>query len=182
MAVTLADDIRELRTACPDWGATEALKADLARLRTQRTPFYLTGDDLESIFRWKLSAQYGRGKRLRDTNSEAAYRIATTAAFSVDEPDDGLDLELRVGFLTTLCGVGVPVASAILALVEPERYCVIDFRGWRAVFGERRQTFGIPQYRAYLGRVREVAAELAWSPQETDLAIWELDRRRHGAA
>ena len=27
MAVTLADDIRELRTACPDWGATEALKA-----------------------------------------------------------------------------------------------------------------------------------------------------------
>lgn len=177
-----AEELMVLRTAASDWEGAEGLKSTLAGLKARRSPFYLTGVELEPVFRWKLISQYGRGKRHRDTNSDHAYRIATTAAFSVDEADSDLDLELKVGFLTALRGVGVPVASAILALVEPERYCVVDFRGWRAMFGNRREVFGIPQYKVYLAKVRELAAELGWSPQETDLAIWELDKRRNGAA
>lgn len=176
-----ADELRPLRTAASDWESAENLKSQLAALKTQRSPFWLSREELEPIFKWKLTTQYGRGKRYRDTNSDAAYRIATTAAFSVDEQDPELDLELKVGFLTALRGVGVPVASAILALVEPEKYCVIDFRGWRAVFGHRRSVFGIPQYKLYLEQARALASELGWTPQETDLAIWELDRRRNGA-
>lgn len=180
--MNLADDLRDLRSSASDWEGAEGLKQRFAELRAEREPFYLTREDMEAVFRWKLISQYGRGRTHRNTNSDEAYRIATQAAFSVNESDGDKDLELKVGFLTALRGVGVPVASAILALVEPDRYCVVDFRGWRAVFDQKREVFGIPQYKLYLARVREIAAELGWSPQETDLAIWELDKRRSGAA
>ncbi len=73
--------------------------------------------------------------------------------------------------------------GADLALTDPQRYCVIDFRGWRSVFGEAREgkAFLIPDYLRYRTEVAKVAAELDWSVQEADLAIWEYDRRR-GAA
>jgi len=45
---------------------------------------------------------------------------------------------VRLGLLVALSGVGVPVASAALALTEPQQCCVVDFRGWRAVFEEKR--------------------------------------------
>lgn len=77
-------------------------------------------------------------------------------------------------------GVGVPVASAVLALVFPEKYAVIDFRGWRQVFGEERTTFSVSDYRRYLREIRRLALELEWCVQEVDLAIWEYDRINGG--
>lgn len=172
-----AEDLRGLKTAAPDYDKTEQLKRAFHLLRETRVPFYLEASEIEWIFKWKLVDQYGRGVKLRSTNSDAAYRIATRAAFEIHEADFDYEIELRFGFLTALRGVGVPVASAILALVDPSKYCVIDFRGWRVLFGEQRDSFGIGQYKRYLGRVRELSVELGWSPQETDLAIWEFDRR-----
>ncbi len=37
-----AEDVRDLRTASPDYAATEALKGELAKRRLQRVPFFLT--------------------------------------------------------------------------------------------------------------------------------------------
>jgi hypothetical protein len=71
----------------------------------------------------------------------------------------------------------VPVASAILALTEPERNCVIDFRGWRAVFNDERREFDTPAYILYLTKIRNLAQELGWPVQEADLAVWEYDLR-----
>jgi hypothetical protein len=113
-------------------------------------------------------------------NTDAQYRKATRSAFAIaDATDPDRETKLRVATLTELSGVGIGVASAILALVDPERYCVIDFRGWRAVFGEMRRTFSTRDYNRYLAEVRRFAGILAWTPQETDLAIWEYDRRKH---
>ena len=172
-----SEDLLDLKTAAPDYDETERLKREFRLLRETRFPFFLDAAELEPIFKWKLGSQYKRGLWQRSTNSNSAYRIATRATFEVQEEDFDYEIELRFGFLTSLRGVGIPVASAILALVEPSKYCVIDFRGWRLVFGERRDSFGIGHYKRYLGRVRELSIDLGWSPQETDLAIWELDRR-----
>lgn len=84
---------------------------------------------------------------------------------------------MRVGILCALRGVGVPVASAVLALAFPDEYAVIDFRGWRQVFGEDRRQFGVGDYKRYLGEVRRLARELEWPVQEVDLAIWHYDTR-----
>lgn len=73
--------------------------------------------------------------------------------------------------------VSVPVASAILALVFPEKYAVIDFRVWRQVFDEERTTFSVSDYKRYLHEIQRLAHELGWQVQEVDFAIWEYDRR-----
>jgi hypothetical protein len=176
--VIQAADIEKLRKEAIDYQETEQLKADLQRLRKEREPFYLTGRDLDPIFEWKLRGQFSRNKKRREENSDRIYEIITRAAFSIREDDWKLEAELRVAVLTVLHGVGVPVASAILALADPDRYCVVDFRGWRAVFGEERSGFDIPSYIRYLSKIRQLAQELGWSVQETDLAVWEYDRRQ----
>ena len=135
----IATDIAPLRTAADDYEATERVKATLRQLRENRRPFYLTGQDLEPIFRWKLRQQYGRQLSLRATNTDDAYRVVTRAAFEVCAEDQDYELAIRVGILISLRAVHVPVASALLTLAAPDRYCVIDCRGWRAS-GVHRQT------------------------------------------
>jgi hypothetical protein len=175
-----AADLRPFRTTADDYQETEDLKKQLRDLRSQRNPFYLTKADLDRIFRWKLRTQYGRNQRHRDTNTDSAYRAVTQAALSITETDLDYEAEVRTGVLTSLRGVGVPVASAILALTDPGHYCVVDFRGWRAVFGEERRTFDIPAYIHYLQEVRKLADDLGWPIQETDLAIWAYDMKTNG--
>lgn len=70
----------------------------------------------------------------------------------------------------------MPVASAVLALVFPEKYAVIDVRVWRQIFGEEKTTFTLADYQRYLPEVKRLASELGWTVQEVDLAIWDYDR------
>lgn len=154
------------------------MKEKFQRLRRQREPFYLTASEFDEILRWKLRGQYARLRSRRETD-DRVIREVTQAAFRIVHPDREYQLELRMGILCSLRGVGVPVASAVLALVFPEEYAVIDYRVWRQVFGELKSSFRISDYKRYLHRVSELAKELGWSVQEVDLAIWEYDRR-HG--
>jgi len=137
---------------------------------------YLTLDEFDRVLQWKLRGQYGRQRERRKANTDDVIRVVTGAALSIEHPDKDYEIELRFGILCTLRGVGVPVASAILALVFPERYAVIDFRGWRQVFGEERTAFSVSDYKRYLREIQNLAQELEWPVQEVDLAIWEYDR------
>lgn len=181
--VATPKELRALRTASPDFEGTKRLKQRIQLLYTARHPFFLAQPEIDDIFRWKLGSQYGRVRARLRANTDAAYRVATQACFSYHEPDAwGRELELRVRFLMAVPGVGLGIASAILALVEPNRYCVIDFRGWRSVFDETRTSFTVVHYIMYLERVKALAKMLSWEPQEVDLALWEYDRRRKGRA
>lgn len=165
------------RTSGDDYDRTEYLKGQFAKLRQERVPLYLTLDEFDKILRWELRGQYGRQRESRNVNTDGVIRTVTMAALSLPHPvDDDYETELRVGVLCALRGVGVPVASAILALVFPEKYAVIDFRGWRQVFGEEKTTFSVSDYKRYLREVRRLALELGWSVQEVELAIWKYDR------
>ncbi|GIV86755.1 MAG: hypothetical protein KatS3mg054_0784 [Chloroflexus sp.] len=155
---------------------TKRLKEQFARLRQERVPLYLTLDEFDEILRWKLRGQYGRQRERRKVNTDDVIRVVTTAALSLTHPDGDYETELRLGILCTLRGVGVPAASAILVLVFPERYAVIDFRDWRQVFGEERTTFSVSDYKRYLREIQRLSLELGWPVQEVDLAIWEYDR------
>lgn len=164
------------RTSSDDYDLTKSLKARFARLRRECHPLYLTSKEFEEILQWKLHGQYGRQEQRRKANTEDVIRTVTSAALSIVHPDEDYEIELQVGILCCIRGVGVPVASAILALVFPEKYAVIDFRGWRQVFSEERTTFSISDYKRYLCEIKRLAAELEWPVQEVDLAIWNMDR------
>lgn len=175
----LAEDLREFRTAAVDYEETEIIKSELARKSLERQPFFLTGDELERIFRWKLRREYSRNAALMANNTESTYRVVTRSVFEIVESDCNYECSIRLRLLMVLPGIGIGVASAILALTEPQRYCVIDFRGWRAIFGEDRGSFSITNYLLYRNQVSRLATELGWTVQETDLAIWEYDRQKN---
>jgi hypothetical protein len=159
-----------------DFEETERLKAKLAQRRRERQPFFLTAEELEEILAWKLGQQMGRQRALRTANTDEIIQAITGLALTIHHQDKDYELELRVNLLCALRGVGVPVASAVLALVFPDEYAVIDYRVWRQLFDEGKQVFFVPDYRRYMGEIRRLAAELDWPVQEVDHAIWELDR------
>ncbi len=172
-----AREVAPYRTLADDYPEAENLKRSLARLRKEREPLYLTHAEFEQILVWKLRTQHGRQRERRRANTEDVVRAVTGLALTITHPDDEYETELRVATLCALRGVSVPVASAVLALVLPEKYAVIDFRGWRQVFGNEKATFTIPDYYRYLRKLRVLAGELGWLVQEVDLAVWEYDRR-----
>lgn len=177
-----ATQIKDLREAAVDFEKTKLLKEKLAKLRRERRPLFLTADEFDEILRWKLDTQYGRGESRRTQNTDEIIRAVTGLALNIAHEYEDYELELRISILSSLRGVGVPVATSVLALIYPEKYGVIDFRNWRQIFGERKSSFSIPDYQRYVKEVRRLAKELNWSIQEVDHAIWEYDRRHGGDA
>jgi hypothetical protein len=123
---------------------------------------YLDLNDFDRILRWKLRQQYRRQKSLRSKNTEKIIKKITALALNITHEDKDYELELRFKLLITLRGVEVPVASAILALCFPEQYAVIDFRGWRQVFGAEKRYFTLNDYKQYLKDIKGLATQLGW--------------------
>lgn len=171
-----AAKIAPLRNQQIDLADTEQLKAKLAQLRRERQPLYLTATEFEEILRWKLGQQIGRQREIRAANTDEIIRAVTGLALTITHDDEDYELELRMNILCSLRGVAIPVASAVLALVFPEEYAVIDYRGWRQVFGEGN--YSLTGYKKYMGEIRRLAEELGWPAQEVDHVIWEYDRKQ----
>jgi hypothetical protein len=187
-----AADLKDRRIAArhaddPDLAEAERLKARLARARAKRVPLYLSRDEFLSICRWRLADQYSRTARLLESSSEKRIKRTTRMAFSCKDKDAGFELAARVTILRLLPGVGIGVASAVLALCYPKRYAPLDSRVWRALFDEQRSSFEPADYGRYLARLRELAAEVrtldpkgAWSVQLVDYYAWG-DGKEHSA-
>ena len=161
-----------------DFDETERLKAHFANLRGSRDPFYLDSDDFEEVLQWKLRSQYGRIKKHFSRIRSGVLVPVTRAAFEIKDSDARYEAEFRVRVLSSLPGVGVPVASAMLTLVEPEKFGVLDFRVWRQVFPQREEGFTstVKQYLEYMDEIWRLSGLLGWPPQKVDWCIWEYDR------
>lgn len=172
-----AAEIASLSLDSTDYKEAERLKAKFAELRRCRQPLFLTSQEFDEILVWKLGQQYGRQRHLRRANYEELIRAVTGLALNLSHVEEEYELELRVNVLCALRGVGVPVASAILALIFPEKYAVIDSRDWQQIFGKEANGFGVNDYKKYMHEIRRLANELGWMPQQVDHAIWEYDKR-----
>jgi hypothetical protein len=75
--------------------------------------------NLVVIFKWKTR---DRGKTRLENNSDQEIEEALRLASHATQPRSA------IAILTGLSGVAVPVASAIMTTVHPERYTIIDFR------------------------------------------------------
>lgn len=123
-----------------------------------------------------------RADDLLESNSADRIEAVTSRALSFCDPDPDIEMIGRVTMLRVLPGVGMGVASAILALCFPERYAPIDFRVWRQLFESKLSMFEISEYRRYLEKLRGLADELAtldpandWPVQLVDYFAWEYD-------
>jgi hypothetical protein len=155
-----------------DWAKTEKLKADLRSCLGLAPERGLTAELFDRILDWKLRGQRGRTEKHRGQIEENMLGAVTASAFQLAHPDRRCLAAVRLQALASLPGVGFGVASAIMTLVFPEQYGVIDFRVWRVIFDESRTSFTVSQYLKYLEAVWECSQQLGWHPQKVDYFTW----------
>ena len=171
------EQILELVVKADNKDKTKELTTQFDKLKKERIPFYLTLHELNEIFVWKLRTQIGRQEAKREENTDENVITITKAAFSITHNDKDYETALKLKLLTTMTGVGVPVASAILTLCFPTEYSVIDFRNWRQFYKSDKQktSYSTSEYVEYLKQIKILAKEFEVTPQEIDIAIWQLD-------
>jgi hypothetical protein len=122
-----------------------------------------TGANLQIIFEWKSK---GRGRSRIRNNSESdiaeALRIAATAEGE----------RAAISVLLGLNGVDVPVASAILTAINPQKYTIIDFRALKSL-GADTPDRSVNYYLQYLSVCREIAQRFGVTLRELDRALWQ---------
>lgn len=151
---------------------------------------FLLKDEFISIGKWKTRRQTSNYEK----NSEDKVRELTKKAIFAPEKE-------KIQILLKLNGVGVRVASAILTVIYPERYCVIDYRAWRALlwlknigksgqfnfqsykeysefldFVNKSDKIGI--YFNYLKILRSIALNLDITARKLELAFWKFDQQK----
>lgn len=175
------NQIFELISRADDYYDTKRLIAFFDGIKKIRFPFYLTMDELDEILHWKLRRQYNRQSRNINRNTDSIVREITQSAFSIEDFDNTNEVALCLKTLIKLHGVQIPVASAIMTLCYPDRYCVIDFRGWRQIFGSVKKYpyYTVKDYIMYWTIIKQKADVFGVKPQEVDMAIWQFDIESH---
>lgn len=133
-------------------------------------------NDIEWIISWKAPHAFQK-KIIRDfdKNSDEAVRQ------QVREAVDGTNARDQVEALTELHGVGVPVASAILLFINPERFTVIDKRVWGLLHDAGHLRYPLPDnptaddYLIYLGACWALANEYGVGLRALDRALWAIE-------
>jgi hypothetical protein len=150
---------------------TAALVRGLAGVRARGA---FTRREFERMCRWKSP----RAQHLWRANSAARIAAVSRAALTARGERHRMEL------LTSLRGVGVPMASAILTLIDPRRYGVLDIRAWQFLFATRSVTanrrgqgFTIGQWEAYLEALRWYARRLDVTARVVEYTLFECHRR-----
>lgn len=92
--------------------------------RNAKAKGYLTKEELRIVCRWKSS----RAIWLIEKNSSKRIKNISLKAFKTKSE------RYKIELLTSLNGVSIPMASAILMLINPKRYGVIDIRVWQLLY------------------------------------------------
>ena len=151
--------------------ATAALIRRLAHVRGAGR---FTRAEFLAMCRWKSP----RARRHYEGNSAAAIRRASVAALAARTERE------RIEHLTALSGVSVATASAILTLIDPRRYGVLDIRCWQLLFGirsvsanPRGRAFTAGQWELYLDRLRVHARALRVSARAIEYTLFHCHRK-----
>ncbi len=151
--------------------ATAALIRDLAGVRARGA---FTRGEFTRMCRWKSP----RARLLWGANSPARVRAVSRAVLATRSE------RRRMELLTSLRGVGVPIASAILTLIDPRRYGVLDIRAWQLLVAirsvrtnARGQAFTIAQWEQYLSALRHHARCLGVTARTIEYTLFECHRK-----
>jgi hypothetical protein len=100
-----------------DESTTELIR----RLRSARERGYVTPSELQAVCYWKSP------RAIQHIRSNSAAHVCATTRSALATRSERRRLEA----LRKLKGVSVPMASALLMLLNPKRYGVIDIRVWQ---------------------------------------------------
>src|SRR3989344_9174055 len=117
---SLKDLIKEELTDSEDKKTTQLIR----KFKVVKKRGYLTKKEFVEIGMWKSP----RPKKNYLRNSDKDVVEITKKALSTKFEKS------RIMLLVTLKGVSIPTASAILTLIDPKDYGVIDIRAWQILF------------------------------------------------
>jgi thermostable 8-oxoguanine DNA glycosylase len=100
-------------------------------------------------------------------NTDAEIDHALRSAIATDSERSAIEI------LDRLHGVGVPVASASLPTILPEKYTIIDVNALEALGVDDKWKGQAVYYLAYLKKCRELAAQFNVSFGAMDHALWQ---------
>jgi hypothetical protein len=143
------------------------------KLQAAKRRGYLTKGELEAVCRWKSARAI---KRVR-LNKKHHIKVATGAALAARSE------EIRLEALLQLKGVSVPMASAVLMLLYPSRYGVIDIRVWQLLYGvgavseNRKGTrFSTGNWLQFLSIVRQLSSRLHVSARAIERTLFDVHK------
>ena len=153
-----------------EYAKTSDLMGRLCHVKREKI---LTKAELAAICKWKSP----RAIRQIEANSPATIRAITRQALSTRSE------RKRIEYLTKLQGVSLPMASAILTLVDPKRYGVIDIRVWQLLFAISAVTknprgvgFTFKNWYQYLCKLRYHAKEMGVSVRTVERTLFHYHK------
>jgi hypothetical protein len=143
----------------------------IRELKQARRRGYLTPAELERICRWKSA------RAIHHIKKNSAVRVRTATRRALATQDEGRCLEA----LMSLDGVSLPMASAVLTLLNPRRYGVIDIRVWQLLYGIGAVTknpsgvgFTFNHWHQFLMIVRQFAEEFHVSVRDIERSLFSV--------
>jgi hypothetical protein len=168
-------DIPSLLSAClvhDEYPDTAPLIVSLSHVREVG---YFTRSEFLSMCKWKEP----RERRRQNWSSNTEDEVRTLSAQAFGAPDEAR----RILHLCRLRGVGIPVASAFLALTDPERYGVIDIRVWQLLafyqevdYDSEGRTLQVLHWLDYLDKIRMWAGEINVSVRAIERTLFQHHR------
>jgi len=147
------------------------LFSDMADIIRARIPIFITLEELLYITSWKSPRNL---HLVMENNNEDVIEITKIALNRKEELE-------KIETLTSnikgkrLKGVGVAIASAILTIINPHQYGVIDYHAWKALYKEKKSLFSCKDYLKYLKDIRQIAQAERVSPREIDKGLLVKD-------
>ncbi len=130
---------------------------------------------LYEIIDWKSYRSTGYWKR----NTESYVKRISKKFFQL------IDDRERMKYLRKLDGVGVPVASAILAVLDPKIYGVIDFHVWQALFHfkyvtekEDGKNLSVGNWLQFLEIIRSFAQQFKVKARDIERTLFDWHRKK----
>ena len=148
-------------------------------LQAARRRGYLYKSELVAVCKWKSS----RALPLVQKNHGNTVIAITRRALNARNEEE------KMAELISLSGVGVPMASAILAAMNPQRYGVIDIRVWQVLYRFRvvRCTstgigLRVRHWATYLEALRAWSSAYGLSARAVEQAIFKhhIERVQNG--
>jgi len=145
----------------------------IKELRNVKKKGYLTKDEFIKIGMWKS----GRNKKHYLENSDEEIKSISEKVFSTNLE------EIRIELLTSLHGIKIPTASAILTLTDPKNYGVIDIRVWQILYAYNEvgvkpegKNFDVDDWTNYIQKLRYFAKEFSVSARNIEKALFDYHR------
>lgn len=151
---------------------------------------YMRYPEFYGISRWKTTRQTGNYLK----NPAEEIELSTKKVM-----DESLSFSKKIVMLKKLKGVGVPVASAILTAIFPERYCIFDFRVWHAFLWlakcvdssilknyenfanfleNANKSTQLKNFLFFYDVISKVAVHYENTPRQLEMALWKYDKEK----